>query len=146
MLGKEIVEKFESILILKTGTQENATKKPASEKITPTRCKSCSACTDNCEKMAKPINSWCKVCTNKKKDGNKARKGCENRGTCIKFLSSEEGKLWTHTNENPHNKRKTEESPVLKQARKLVKGDPEAIKEGCGVILDLTDPLEDSKF
>ena len=40
---------------------------------------------------------------------------------------TEEGKLWLSRNETPMNKRKIEESPVLKQAMKLVKGDPEQI-------------------
>ena len=77
--------------------------------------------------MGKSAETWCKVCTNKKKDGNRARKGCENRGLCLKFINSEEGKIWSQLNDTSNSKRKIDESPVLKQARKLVKGDGEVL-------------------
>ena len=59
-------------------------------------------------------------------------------------MSSEEGKLWTQLNVNSQNKRKTEESPVLKQAKKIVKGDPDMKKAGVGG-LDLSNLSEDLK-
>ena len=110
-----------------------SSKEKKGDKVIPTRCRSCAHCIDNCEKMEKEQNAWCRVCKNKEVDGNKARQGCKNRKLCVKFLNSEEGKQWIQNDSSIH-KRKMEESPVLKQARKIVReeGRPGEILNGDG--------------
>ena len=52
----------------------------------------------------------------------KARRGCKNRGLCLKFINSEDGKMWQKLQESlANNKRKTDDSPPMKQASKIVK-------------------------
>ena len=41
----------------------------------------------------------------------------------MKFLNSEEGKAWRKSSDTAANKRKPDESPVLKQVRKNMKED-----------------------
>ena len=118
----EVLENWEKIngKIPEPSSKEKERKQ--SDKVAPTRCKSCIKCTESCDKLNKPPDSWCKACRNKK-ICNKARKACEFRGYCLKFLESEEGKIWLSQSETPQNKRKIEDSPILKQPKKTVKED-----------------------
>ena len=117
----DVVKKWEQ---KESSEKQKVPPKKAKEKVTPSRCKSCSACSETCEKLGK-TKDWCKVCLTKKTDidkATKARRGCENRGLCLKFINSEDGKMWQKLQESlANNKRKTDDSPPMKQASKIVK-------------------------